>query len=109
MLHCPIEQTNEAEKPSPMLLLLRNNVCVAVGFFLLWFFINCLHITLPLGLAVATLVVLCISFYMASYLALHMRFRKAVLVAALSALLCSALTVSITISILVKIFGFPFH
>src|SRR5437016_7367589 len=92
-----------------MFCFLRNNGCVAVGFFLLWFLVNLLRITLPLALAMAALALLIFSFYEASFLALRKQFRLAIPFSLLSALGWTIATKFVSISILTGMVGLPFH
>lgn len=83
-----------------MRLVLRNNLLLAVVFFVLWFSVNLLGLVVPWQVAAAAIFVLFVGSFAASFVALR-RFVRA----AACAFLCTVLTVVASIYILAAIFG----
>lgn len=88
---------------------IRNNVFVAVGFFLVSLLLESLGAPSSKYVAYAIVVLFLIGFYVASFLALQSRTYKAMLISFLSALLWTVLSIAVTIGIVISIFKFPLH
>jgi hypothetical protein len=92
-----------------MLPYIRNNGIVALVFFLVWFLVNLLHMSVPLLLAVGVLVILALCFFAATLHALHTRSRRAIALSLASAALWWTITLFLSTNLLVMVFGLRFR